>query len=373
MSKKTSTNASNGRAATTAVLEKPTLESFASSLLGQLLQSGDAEYDQVRKVYNGGIDRKPRYIVRCADAADVMQAVNFAREHQLTLSVRGGSHNPNGFAVNNGGLVIDLSRMRGVRVNPRKRTAQVEGGATWGDFDHATHGFGLATTGGILSTTGVGGLTLGGGIGYLARKCGLSLDNLISADVVTADGQFLTASERQHEDLFWALRGGGGNFGIVTSFEFKLHPVGIIIGGPIFYPIERSKEALEFYRDYMHTAPEEFGGFFAFVSAPPAPFIPEHMHLKPYCAVVVCYTGSPAAAEKVLKPLRTFGPPALDLCGPMPYPALQSMFTPLYPAGIFQYWKADFTKDISDGEIQAHLKHGPKVPAGSSTMHIYPI
>ena len=319
------------------------------------------------------IDRQPRLIARCVNAADVITSVNFAREHNLTLSVRGGGHNVAGFGVCDDGLVIDLSPMRGVRVDPKHRTARAEGGCTWGDFDHATHAFGLATPSGIISTTGVGGLTLGGGFGHLARRYGLSCDNLVSADVVTADGSFLTASAEENQDLFWALRGGGGNFGVVTSFEFRLHPVSTVLGGPVFYPIDKSEDVLRFYRDYMAEAPEDLSAFFGFHLAPPAPFVPEHLHLVPVCAIVACYTGELKQGEEVVKPLREFGPPALDLLGSMPYPALNSLFDALLPPGLQHYWKADFDYELSDEAIAVHAEYGPKVPTVPSGMHIYPL
>ncbi len=267
-------------------------------LRGELIEPSSDSYDAARAVHSGMIDRHPAAIAHCADAADVIAAVDFAREQDLLVSVRGGSHNVNGFATNDDGLVIDLSAMRGVRVDPELRSARVEGGATWGDLDHATHGFGLATTGGVVSTTGVAGLTLGGGIGHLTRAHGLSCDNLLSADVVTADGRFLTASQSQHPDLFWALRGGGGNFGVVTSFEFRVHPVGTVIGGPVFYEIGAAREALSFYRDFISNAPDELGAFFGFHLAPPLPFLPADRHGEPMCVIVACSTtGRPSSSR----------------------------------------------------------------------------
>ncbi len=362
-----------GSSTASAVLEKPGIETLKASLRGELIQPDDDGYDAARKVYNAMVDRHPRLIVRCAGVADVIAAVNFARENKLTLSIRGGSHNVAGFAVCDDGLVIDLSRMRSVRVDPKKRTARAEGGCTWGDFDHATHAFGLATTGGILSTTGIAGLTLGGGFGYLTRKYGLSCDNLISVDVVTADGQFITASADENEDLFWGVRGGGGNFGVVTSFEYKLHPVSTVLGGPVLYPIEKTGEVLRFFRDYMATAPEDLGAVFAFLIAPAAPFIPEPLHGVTMCAIIACYSGPMEKAEEVVKPIRQFGPPALDLLGPIPYPVLQSMFDALLPPGLQHYWKSDFAKELTDEAIEGHVKHGPKVPTVESTMHLVPI
>jgi len=350
-----------------------TIESLHEQARGEVFEPGDDGYDDARAVYNAMHDRRPRAVVRCADAADVISAVQTGRNQGLELAVRGGGHSVPGFGTCDDGIVIDLSGMRSVRVDPANGLARAGGGAIWGDFDHATHPFGLATTGGIISTTGVSGLTLGGGIGYLARKHGLSCDNLVSADIVTADGQLLTASERQHEDLFWALRGGGGNFGVVTSLEFQLHPVGEIIGGPIFFELEAAGEVLRVYRDYIAQAPEELGAFFAFQIAPPLPFIPESRHGETLCAIVTCWTGPAADAEAVLKPLRNAGPIVAEHVGPAPYPALNSAFDALLPPGLQHYWKADFVKELTDDAIAAHLDHGPKVPCVQSTMHLYPI
>ncbi|HET8524761.1 MAG TPA: FAD-binding oxidoreductase, partial [Thermomicrobiales bacterium] len=249
------------------------IEKLAPAIRGDMIQPGDPTYDDARSVYNGMIDRRPALVVRCADAADVIAAVRFAADQGLDLSIRGGGHNVTGFATNDGGVVVDLSRMRNVHVDPERRVARAGGGATWGDVDHASHAFGLATTGGVLSTTGVGGLTLGGGFGHLTRRFGLCIDNLVSAEVVTADGKLLTASEQENPDLFWAIRGGGGNFGVVTSFEFRLHPVGTVYGGPIFFPVAASGDVLAFFRDFIADAPREMGAFFGYHVAPPAPFV----------------------------------------------------------------------------------------------------
>ncbi len=342
-------------------------------LRGELVEPSDDGYDAARAVHNGMVDRHPAAIARCADAADVIAAVDFARERGLLVSVRGGGHNVNGFAVNDGGLVIDLSGMRGIWVDPERRSARAEGGATWGDLDHAAHGFGLATTGGVVSTTGVAGLTLGGGIGHLSRAHGLSCDNLLSADVVTADGRFLTASRTEHSDLFWGLRGGGGNFGVVTSFEFQLHPVGTVIGGPVFYETGAAREALTFYREFMRTAPDELGAFFGFHLAPPLPFLPADRHGEPMCVIVACYAGDHDTGQEVVQPLLDFAPPVGHHLGPIPYPALQSAFDALYPPGLQHYWKAEFVKELSDEVIDVHLAYGPRVPHVSSAVHLYPI
>jgi UDP-N-acetylenolpyruvoylglucosamine reductase len=324
-------------------------------------------------VYNGMIDRRPRVIVTCADVADVIHCVNFARDHGLAPAIRGGGHSVPGFGVCDDGIVIDLSRLRGIRVDPARRVVRVEGGCTWGDVDHATHVFGLATPGGLISTTGVGGLTTGGGFGYLTRRYGLACDNLLSADVVTADGAFRTASATENADLFWALRGGSGNFGVVTSFEFRLHPVSTVYAGPILYPLDRAPDAMRLFRDFMKTAPRELSAFFAFLIVPPGPPFPEALHMKTVCGVVCAYCGDLAKGEAVTKPLREFGPPLFALTGPMPYPALQSMFDPLLPPGLQHYWKADFLRDLDDEAISHHVKYGPRIPTVSSAMHIYPM
>jgi len=351
----------------------PTVEELRERARGEVIIAGDANYEEARKVYNGMINRHPRVVVRCVDASDVMATVDFARESRLDLSVRGGSHSVPGFGTNDDGVVIDLSPMKGIRVDPLTRTVRAEGGCTWGDFNHATYAFGLATTGGIVSTTGIAGLTLGGGIGHLSRGLGLSLDNLLSADVVTADGQFLVASDKQNDDLFWALRGGGGNFGVVTSFEYQLRPVKDIFAGIFFFPLEHTRDVLEFYREYIKTAPEEMGTFPAFQIAPPLPFIPESEVGKTFCAMVSCWAGPLEKGEKALEPIRTAAPTAAELVTPMPYPALNSAFDPLLPPGLQHYWKAAFASELTDGAIEAHLEHGPNVPVVNSTMHIYPI
>ena len=351
----------------------PTAEMLREQVRGDLFTPDDAGYEEARTVYNAMIDRHPRVVVRCANVDDVVAAVGFAREHELDLAVRGGSHSVPGFGTCDGGVVIDLSRMRGVTVDPASRTARAEGGATWGDFNNATYEHGLATTGGIISTTGVGGLTLGGGIGYLARGFGLSCDNLVSAEVVTADGRRLTASEDENDDLFWALRGGGGNFGVVTSLEFKVHPVKEIYGGPMFFEVDDAADVLRFYRDFIVDAPEQFGGFPAWQIAPPLPFIPEERHGDTFLAFVACWAGPLEEGESALKPLRDVAPVVAEMVGPMPYPALNSAFDALVPPGLQHYWKANFVKELSDAAIDAHLEHGPDVPAVNSTVHIYPI
>jgi FAD/FMN-containing dehydrogenase len=350
-----------------------TFDVLRQQLRGDVIAADDEGYEQARAVYNAMIDKRPVVVTRPVNAGDVIAAVNFARESHLPIAIRGGGHSVPGFGTCDGGVVIDLSRMRGVRVNPEKKTARAEGGATWGDFNAATYPFGLATTGGIISTTGVSGLTLGGGIGYLARGFGLSLDNLLSADVVTADGKFLIASEKENEDLFWAIRGGGGNFGVLTSLEFRLHPVKDIYGGPMFYELKHVGDILRFYRDYIKDAPEEMGCFPAFQIAPPLPFIPENRHGDTFVAMVACWAGPLDKGEKALKPFHDVAPVVAEFVGPMPYPALNSAFDGLVPPGLQHYWKANFVKELTDDAILAHIENGPKIPAVNSTMHIYPI
>jgi FAD/FMN-containing dehydrogenase len=354
-------------------MSAPTIEQLRERVRGAVITAEDEGYDEARRVYNAMIDKRPRVVVRPANAGDVMAAVDFARENRLDLAVRGGSHSVPGFGTCDDGVVVDLSSMRGIRVDPGNQTARAEGGATWGDFNAATYPFGLATTGGIISTTGVGGLSLGGGIGYLARGLGLSCDNLISADVVTADGRLLIANDKENEDLFWALRGGGGNFGVVTSFEFRLGPVKDIYGGPIFFELDRAGDVLRFFREFIVDAPEQLGGFPAFQIAPPLPFIPENRHGEPFVAIVACWAGPLDEGERAIQPFRDVAPIVAEFVGPMPYPALNSMFDGLVPPGLQHYWKANFNTQLTDAAIEGHLQHAPKLPAVNSTVHLYPI
>ena len=349
------------------------LDQLREDVAGDVVAPGDEGYDEVRKVYNEMIDRRPAVVVRCSSTSDVVAAVNLARENGLDLAVRGGGHSVPGFGTCDDGVVIDLSGMRTVTVDATSRTARAEGGATWGDFNDATHAHGLATTGGIISTTGVGGLTLGGGIGYLARAFGLSCDNLLSAEVVTADGRSVLANEDENADLFWALRGGGGNFGVVTSFEFRLHPVETIYGGPMFFEVDDAATVLRFYREFIADAPEEFGGFPAWQIAPPLPFIPEDRHGDTFLAFIACWAGPLDQGEAMLKPLHDVAPVVAEQVGEMPYPALNSAFDALVPPGMQHYWKANFVNELNDAMVDAHVEHGPKVPVVNSTVHIYPI
>lgn len=349
------------------------VQQLRDSVHGAVITADDPEYDDARRVYNAMIDRRPAVIVRPANAGDVMAAVRFAGEHDMPVATRGGAHSVPGFGTVDDGVVVDLCDMRAVRVDPLTLTARVGGGATWGDVNAATYPFGLATTGGIISTTGVGGLTLGGGIGYLARGLGLSCDNLISADVVAADGRFHMASEKDNAELFWAIRGGGGNFGVVTSFEFRLSPVKDIYGGPMFFELEHARDLLQFFREFIVDAPEQLGGFPAFQIAPPLPFIPEDRHGEPFIAMVACWAGPLDQGEKALQPFHDVAPVMAEHVGPMPYPALNSAFDALVPPGLQHYWKANFNTELTDEAIEAHLVHGPKLPAVNSTVHIYPI
>lgn len=348
------------------------LSAYRARLRGGLIQPGDAGYDEARKVFNAMIDKRPRLIARCADVADVMASIQFARDHELLLAVRGGGHNGGGLGLCDDGLVIDLSGLRGIRVDPAERSVRVDGGCLWREVDHATHAFGLATPSGIISSTGVGGLTLGGGIGHLSRRYGLSIDNLLSADVVLADGRLVTASEDSHPDLYWALRGGGGNFGVVTSFEFRLHPVSQVIAGPTLWPMERAAEVMAWYRDFMAGAPEELNGFLALMTVPPAPPFPEALHLKKMVGVVWCWTGDPARADAVFAPVQATRP---ALHGPhaLPFPMLQGAFDGLYTPGMQWYWRADFVNELPDAAIALHARYGAQLPTLHSTMHLYPI
>jgi FAD/FMN-containing dehydrogenase len=355
------------------VLTQEAIDGFRAKLGGQLIQPEDEGYDEARKVYNGMIDRRPRLIAGCSDVADVITAVDFGRENQLLVAVRSGGHNAGGLGVCDDGLVIDLSLINYTRVEPSTKTVRVGGGCTWHSVDHATHAFRLAVPSGIISTTGVGGLTLGGGLGHLTRGCGLTIDNLLAADLVLADGRFVTASATEHEDLFWAIRGGGGNFGVATSFLFKAHDIHTDYAGPMLWPLEQAREVMQWYRQFIVEAAENITGFFAFLVVPPGPPFPEHLHHKNMCGIVWCYTGPLESAEEVFNPIRAFCPPTLDLVGPLPHPVVQSMFDALYMPGLQWYWKADFFKELSDEAIELHLVHGSKVPTMQSTMHLYPI
>ncbi len=346
---------------------------FRESLRGDLIRRGDAEYDAARALYNAMIDKHPSFIARCEDVADVVTTVAFARDQGLPLAVRGGGHNGGGLGSVDDGVLLDLSGLNGVRIDAGARTARVEGGATWGKVDHAAHAFGLAVPSGIISTTGVGGLTLGGGLGHLTRRHGLTIDNLLEVDVVLADGRLVTANADEHEDLYWAVRGGGGNFGVVTSFLFRLHPVAGVVGGPTFWALEDAADVMRWYRDFIRQAPRDLTGFFAFLTVPPGPPFPEALHGRKVCGIVWCYAGPPERADEIFAPVIAFGTPLMHGVGPMPFPALQSAFDGLYPAGHQWYWRADFFDELSDAAIEAHVAHGSAMPTMQSSMHLYPI
>ena len=347
--------------------------SLRGAVRGTVLAPGDAGYEEARQLYNGMIQRHPGAIAQVADVADVMACVNAAREAGVELAVRGGAHNAAGLGSVDGGLVVELSKLRGVRVDAQARTVRVEGGCVWGDVDHATHPFGLAVPCGFISSTGVGGLTLGGGIGYLTRGHGLTIDNLLAVDVVLSDGRLVTASAEEHPDLFWALRGGGGNFGIVTSFLFRAHAVHTVVGGPTFWNLERSEQVLTAFQELIETAPEELGGFFAFTDVPPVPPFPEELHGQRVAAVVWCYNGPQAAFDRLVKPLLAEVEPLLHAPHELPFPVLQSFFDPLYPAGLQWYWRADYFGRLSEAAIREHARRGGSLPTPQSTMHLYPV
>jgi len=334
---------------------------------------GDKDYDAARKVYNGMIDRRPAFIARCANVADVIEAVNFTRGNQLITAIRSGGHNGAGLGVCDDGLVIDLSGLKGIHIDPQARTAWVEAGNTLGDIDHVTHAFGLAIPSGIISTTGVGGITLGGGLGYLTRHFGLAIDNLLEANIILADGSFVKANSRENADLFWAIRGGGGNFGVVVSFLFRLQPVHTVYAGPMLWEMAETSNVLKWYREYIRNAPDEVNGFFAFLTVPAGAPFPEHLHGKKMCGIVWCYSGDPDKAGPFLQSIRSFREPALDFVGPLPLPALQNMFDGLYPPGYSWYWKGDYVNELTDEAIAIHLQYGAKLPTPLSTMHLYPI
>jgi hypothetical protein len=341
---------------------------------GRLIGPGDGDYDEARAVYNAMIDKRPALIARCADADDVATAVGFARDHGLLLAVRGGGHNGAGLGTCDDGVVIDLSLLKDIEVDPANRTVRVGGGCTWSDVDSATNEHGLATPSGIISTTGVGGLTLGGGLGHLTRKYGLTIDNLLEAELVLASGERVRASSGENPDLFWAIRGGGGNFGVVTSFTFRLHEVGTVIGGPTFWPIEQGAEVLSAYREFLPSAPRELNGFFAFHTVPPGPPFPEEIHMRKVCGVVWCYVGAEQDAAAAMAPLLDAVPaPLMHGVAPMPHPMLQGAFDALYPKGEQWYWRADFVNEIPDEAVAIHQRFGEAMPTLKSTMHMYPI
>ena len=352
-------------------LDASVIEEFASQIRGKIILPGDTNYDETRKVYNAMINKHPGIIVKCVDVADVIYAVNFGRKNNLLVAVRGGGHNGGGLGICDDGLVIDLSGIKFVLVDTAEKTVRVGGGNVWGEVDHATHAFGLAVPAGIISTTGVGGLTLGGGVGHLSRKYGLTIDNLLEADMVLADGTFVTVNANQNADLFWAIRGGGGNFGIVTCFKFQAHPVQNIFGGPTLWPIEKTNEIMEWYHQFIHNAPDELNGFIATMVIPGPPF-PEHLHKKQFCGIVWCYVGDLGKAEEMFKPILAMNP-LFEHVGVMPYPSVQKLFDGLFPPGLQWYWRADFFNDLGPELRAKHLEFGSKIPTPLSQMHLYPI
>jgi FAD/FMN-containing dehydrogenase len=349
------------------------LGTLADRVAGAVIRPGDEGYEEARRVNNAMVDVRPAAIVRCATADDVVEVVRLAAQKRMDLAVRGGGHSVPGFGTAEGAIVADLSPMQSVHVDDAARTATAGGGTTWGRFNDVTAAHGLATTGGIISTTGVGGLTLGGGIGYLCRGHGLSCDNLVSARVVTADGSLVTANADENPDLFWALRGGGGNFGVVTEFTYRVHPVTTIYGGPMFFELSDGAAVLKYFRDFIRTAPREYGGFPAFQIAPPLPFVPADRAGEPFVAVVSCWTGPADEGERIIQGFRDVAMPVAEHVGEMPYPALNSAFDALVPPGLQHYWKAAYVREMTDEAIAVHMEHGPKVPAVNSTVHLYPI
>lgn len=347
------------------------IDGLAQQIRGEMIMPGNSGYEEACKLYNGMIHKRPGMILKCVDVADVISGVNFARENNVLLAVRGGGHNGGGLGSCDGGMVIDLSGIKFVRVDTGDNTVRVGGGNVWGEVDHATHPFGLAVPAGIISTTGVGGLTLGGGVGHLTRKYGLTIDNLLEADMVLADGSFVTVNENQYSDLYWAIRGGGGNFGIITAFKFQAHPVKHVFGGPTLWPIERTEEIMEWYHGFIHSATEDLNGFIATLVIPGPPF-PEHLHNKQFCAIIWCYAGDLEDAEAVFEQVRAMNP-YFEMLGEMPYPSVQTLFDGLMPPGLQWYWKADFFSDLGPEARKKHLEFGSSIPTPLSQMHLYPI
>jgi FAD/FMN-containing dehydrogenase len=346
----------------TTLPDEATFDAFRQDFRGEVIRPGDDTYDQARRIFNGMIDRRPALIVRPTGAADVIAAVKLARETGLPPAVRCGGHSIAGSSVADGALMIDLSHMKGVRVDPVARTARANAGVTWGEFDRETQLFGLATPGGRVTTTGLGGFTLGGGYGWISPRFGLTCDNLISADVVTADGRLVTASEHENPDLLWGLRGGSGNFGLVTSYEYRLHPLGpIVLGGMLLYSIDRGQEVARAYREQMKTAPDELATAIAVLMAPPAPFVPQDLQGKPIFGILALYAGPLEDADSVVAPLRRLGPPAVDLVQPMPYTAFQALLDHSAPWGLHAYTRAQHLQDLSDGAIDAMLEYGTEI------------
>ncbi|WP_037885591.1 FAD-binding oxidoreductase [Streptomyces viridochromogenes] len=355
----------------TPTLDHKLLERLRGAVRGDIVEPGDPGYDEARRVYNAMHDRRPAIIVRAVDSGDVIATVDFARDQGLALAVRGGSHSVPGYGTCDGGVVLDLGLMRGIRVDPETRTAWVEGGCTWADVNHATHAFGLATTGGIVSTTGVGGLTTGGGMGHLARRCGLACDNLVSVDLVTADGHFVACTDEHDSDLFWAVRGGGGNFGVVTSFAFRLHPIADILGGPTFFPLDG--DVIRRYRELVAEADERLGAVFVVGLGPPVPFLPERWHGRPLCGMVTCWTGPQDEDDRIRDRVAALGPVLGRHLERMPYPVINTLFDDLVPAGLHHYWKGSFTQGLPDGAIDAFVEYGADTPSIQSVTVVFPL
>jgi len=355
-------------------MDMQVITTFIKGFRGDVLSPIDDGYDEARALYNGMIDKRPRLIARCADVADVVTAVNFGRDHDMLVAVRGGGHSGAGLGSCDDGLVIDLSRLKSVRVDPREGTVRVEPGCTHADVDHATSAFGLAVPAGLVASTGIAGLTLGGGHGHLTRQYGLTIDNLIEADVVLADGRMVTANAHQHADLFWALRGGGGNFGVVTSFVYRARPVANVYAGPIFWDFEHAGEVMRFYRAFLPKAPRRLSPFLGLKTIPAAEGFPEALWGRRVCALISCFNGTAAEGEEAMRPVREGLPaPLLDGMTEMPFATLQGLFDPLLPKGMQWYWKGDFVTALTDVAIEAHIEHAAKSPSGLSLMHLYPI
>ncbi|XOV92535.1 MAG: FAD-binding oxidoreductase [Bacteroidota bacterium] len=349
-------------------------QKLTSEIDGSVILPSDARYDEERQLYNAMIDKKPGAIVKCKNTGDIAAAVKYAQSNDLEVSIRSGGHNGAGLGLCDDGLAIDLSLMKNITIDKDKKTAVIEAGCLLKEIDAKTHEYGLALPSGIIGTTGIGGITLGGGLGYLSRKCGLTIDSLLEAEVVLADGSVVTASEKENPDLLWALKGGGGNFGVVSSFTFQLHEISEVYAGPMFWPIEKSKEAMIFFREILAKADNDLYGFFAFLKVPPAEPFPEHLHNQNVCGVLWNYTGPVEKREEIFKPIREFGPPILDFVGPMPLPALQGMFDALYPPGLQWYWKSHYFRDLTEDAMDKFIEYGSKIPLGfHSTMHLYPV
>lgn len=347
------------------------ISELMTKLQGNLILPTDPSYNEVRKVHNGMIDKRPAAIVQCKNVNDVIACVNFAKDNQILLAIRSGGHNAGGLGIADDALVIDLSMMKEIKVDKEAKKVKVSGGCLLKEIDATTHEAGMAVPSGIFGTTGVGGITLGGGLGNLTRSLGLAIDNLLEAEVVLANGNLVTASSTENPDLFWALRGGGGNFGVVVSFTFKMNPLHTVYAGPMLWELDDAEEMWAWHHDFINKAPNELGGYFALLTVPPFPPFPDHLHLKKMCGVVWCYTGNLEKAEEVFKPIRAKKAPALDFAGPMPVPVLNTLFDGLYPPGLLWYWKADYVKDIGPEVIKLHIAHFKKAPTRYCTMHMY--